>query len=141
MEFLKSKQQVVNDKLASVHESVFKQGDVYKVRTTIDVPKSLINAFVSKAKKEHNIDARENWSDTELAEMFISYITANFVNIDTLPVTQIIGEPSKADGELKTDVQPTEQPITDEPAQPLQPEVQPVAAQPGEPTAEIQTEI
>jgi hypothetical protein len=105
MEFLKSKQQVVNDKLASVHESVFKQGDVYKVRTTIDVPKSLINAFVSKAKKEHNIDARENWSDTELAEMFISYITANFVNIDTLPVTQIIGEPSKADGELKTDVQ------------------------------------
>lgn len=141
MEFLKSKQQVVNDKLASVHESVFKQGDVYKVRTTIDVPKSLINAFVSKAKKEHNIDARENWSDMELAEMFISYITANFVNIDTLPVTQIIGEPSKSEGEVKTDVQPTEQPITDEPAQPLQPEVQPVAAQPGEPTAEIQTEI
>lgn len=141
MEFLKSKQQVINDKLASVHESVFKQGDVYKVRTTIDVPKSLINAFVSKAKKEHNIDARENWSDMELAEMFISYITANFVNIDTLPVTQIIGEPAKAEGEVKTDVQPTEQPITDEPAQPLQPEVQPVAAQPGEPTAEIQTEI
>lgn len=141
MEFLKSKQQVVNDKLASVHESVFKQGDVYKVRTTIDVPKSLINAFVSKAKKEHNIDARENWSDMELAEMFISYITANFVNIDTLPVTQIIGEPTKAEGEVKTDVQPTEQPITDEPAQPLQPEIQPVAAQPGEPTAEIQNEF
>lgn len=104
MNFLKKKEQVISDRLNSIHESVFKMGDLYKVRTNIDVPKSLINAFVSKAKKEHGMDPRENWSDTELAEMFISYITANFINIESLPVDAILGEKTENPNEMSTEI-------------------------------------
>lgn len=89
--FLKSKENVVSDRLGSVHEAVFKMGDVYKVKTTIEIPKSVINAFVSKAKKENGVDPRENWSDTDLAELFVDYISTNFMNIESLPINSILG--------------------------------------------------
>ena len=108
MDFLKNKEQVVNDRLSSIHETVFKMGDVYKVKTTIDIPKSLINAFVSKAKKENNVDPRENWSDTDLAELFVSYLATNFMNIESLPVNGILGTTEETPGEVSTDVQPEE---------------------------------
>lgn len=137
MEYLKSKEQLVSEKLGSVNESVFKMGDVYKVKTIIDIPKSLINAFVSKAKKDHDIDPRENWSDVDLAEMFVNYIAANFVNIESLPVTAILGE--KPSTEIQTDVQPTDvatPAVQEEPAAPIQ---EPIVV-PGEPSAEIQNQ-
>jgi hypothetical protein len=104
MAFLKTKEQVISERLNSIHESVFKMGDLYKVRTSIDIPKSLINAFVSKAKKEQGTDPRENWSDIELAEMLVSYVTTNFINIESLPVNTILGEPTKAPGEASTEI-------------------------------------
>jgi hypothetical protein len=160
MEYLKSKDQVLAEKIGSVHESVTKMGDVWQVKALIDIPKSLINAFVSKAKKDHNVDPRENWSDTDLAELFVKYISANFVNIDSLPVTAILGEPAKATGEIKTDVQPAEakpaqaqvsdttvgpdgQLNKDIQPQPVQVQTKvevPQAAPAQEPTAEIQTQ-
>ena len=73
---LKSKEQVVLEKLGSINESVYKMGDLFKVKTVIDIPKSLVNGFVSKAKKENGIDPKENWSDVDLAEMFVEYIKA-----------------------------------------------------------------
>lgn len=108
MNHLKSKEEVLKERMNAIHESVFKMGDLYKVRTTVDIPKSMINAFVSKAKKEHGVDPRENWSDTELSEMFVSYIMANFVNIESLPVNAILGEPTKTPGEIETDITPEE---------------------------------
>lgn len=92
MKFLKNREQLLAQKLGSLHEAVFKHGDVYKVRTTIEIPKSVINQFVSKAKKENNIDPRENYSDVELAEMFVNYIAANFITVESLPVGEILGE-------------------------------------------------
>lgn len=138
MEYLKNKEQVIAEKLGSVNESVFKMGDIYKVKATIDVPKSLINAFVSKAKKDHDIDPRENWSDVDLAEMFVNYISATFVNIESLPVNAILGEKAKTPGEVQTEVNPAEA-ITPVPAveeTPVQPE--PVQTATDEPSAEIQ---
>lgn len=138
MEYLKNKEQVIAEKLGSVNESVFKMGDIYKVKATIDVPRSLINAFVSKAKKDHDIDPRENWSDVDLAEMFVNYISATFVNIESLPVNAILGEKAKTPGEVQTEVNPAEA-ITPVPAveeTPVQPE--PVQTATDEPSAEIQ---
>lgn len=110
MQFLKTKEQVLLERLGSVNESVFKMGDTYKVKTTIDIPKSLINQFVSKAKKENNIDARENWSDTDLAEMFVNYICANYLNSESLPVTSILGESGETNQSqsIETTVAPEE---------------------------------
>jgi len=90
-----SKSQILKQRLGAITEAVFKQGDQYKVRTTVSVPKSVINAFVSKAKKEHGVDVKENWSEMELAEMMVNYITASFLNIDSIPVESIIGENSE----------------------------------------------
>jgi len=138
MEYLKSKEQIVAEKLGSVNESVFKMGDTYKVKTTIDVPKSLINAFVSKAKKDHDIDPRENWSDVDLAEMFVNYVSATFVNIESLPVNAILGEKAKTPGEVSADVAPAEAaiPAAEVPAAEVPAEEIPAAS--NEPTAEIQ---
>jgi len=92
MKFLKNREQLIEQKLGSLHESVFKHGDVYKVKTIIEVPKSVINQFVSKAKKENDIDPRENWSDVDLAEMIVNYVAANFITVESLPVAEILGE-------------------------------------------------
>lgn len=141
MEYLKTRDQVNDSKLGSIHESVFKIGDVYKVKTTIEIPKSLINGFVSKAKKEHNIDPRENWSDIDLAEMFVNYVTANFLTVESLPVQELLGD--KQANPDETTIQPAEAQAattpTDEPAQ-TQPAQGATVDTAQTPTGEIQTQ-
>lgn len=149
MKFLKTREQLLAEKLGSLHESVFKHGDVYKVKTIIEVPKSVINQFVSKAKKENDIDPRENWSDVDLAEMIVNYVAANFITVESLPVGEILGEKVSGSEEKSTTVGPEDisdtvvtpegelqsggaaQPAPDEP-------MQPVAASADEPSGEIQ---
>lgn len=139
---LKSKEQVVAEKLGSVNESVYKMGDLFRMKTIIDIPKSLINAFVSKAKKENGIDVRENWSDTDLVEMFVTYLTSTYLTVESLPVTQILGETTQTPGDVQSDIQPEEtdnvQPV--QPIQPVQPETQEVQGeiQPVQPVEPIQ---
>lgn len=134
-----TKEQVVSQRFGALNESVFKQGDIYKVKSTVEIPKSLINAFVSKAKKENDIDPRESWSDMDLAEMFVQYIAQNYITIESLPVGEILGTEAKSPSEIQTDVQPAEMSQSQEPIQ-IQEPVQEVPAGDNEPTAEIQTE-
>ena len=107
---LKTREQIVAERLGAINEDVIKKGDIYQVKARVDVPKSLINAFVSKCKKEFDIDPREDWSDKEFAELFVDYITKTFLNIDSIPVDAIIGETEKKEGEEnKVQTQPTAQ--------------------------------
>lgn len=92
MKNLLTREEILATNMGALNENVYKMGDIYKVKTVIDVPKSLINAFVSKAKKEHDVDPREDWSDKDLAELFVKYIMSTYVNIESLPVDAIIGE-------------------------------------------------
>jgi len=90
---LKSREEVLRMRLGAVKEMATKVGDVYKVKILgAEVPKSLINAFVSKAKKERDLDPRENWSDSDLAELFVKYVLDTYLNIDSIPVESIMGE-------------------------------------------------
>lgn len=144
MKFLKTREQLIEQQLGSLHESVFKHGDVYKVKTIIEVPKSVINQFVSKAKKENDIDPRENWSDVDLAEMIVNYVAANFITVESLPVAEILGE--KVSDPNSTTVAPEEigAPLPDEntgapTAAPIQePAAQTPTGEITEPTGEIQ---
>jgi hypothetical protein len=147
MKFLKTREQLLAEKLGSLHESVFKHGDVYKVKTIIEVPKSVINQFVSKAKKENDIDPRENWSDVDLAEMIVNYVAANFITVESLPVGEILGEKVSGSEEKSTTVGPED--ISDSSVSPegelqgpaAQPAPDAVQAQPAsadEPSGEIQ---
>lgn len=143
MKFLKTREQLIEQKLGSLHESVFKHGDVYKVKTVIEVPKSVINQFVSKAKKENDIDPRENWSDVDLAEMIVNYVAANFITVESLPVTEILGEKVS---DKSTTVEPEEigAPAEGEntgaatPAPIQEPAATTAEGQPTEPSSEIQ---
>ncbi len=121
MSFLKSKEEIVAQQKGSIYESVTKRGDIWQVKTTFDIPRSLVNAFVSKAKKEHGVDPRETWSDKDLAELFVKYISSTFTNIESLPVKAILGDDVETEGEASSDVQPEEsnEPVTqtEEPAQ------------------------
>lgn len=132
---LKSKEQVVLEKLGSINESVYKMGDLYKVKTVIDIPKSLVNAFISKAKKENGIDPKENWSDVDLSEMFVEYIKATFLNVESLPVSAILGETTKTPGEVQGEIQDVQ---AQEPVQPVQPVTQEVQ---GEVQAQVQEPV
>lgn len=133
--FLKSREQVILERTGAVCESVFKIGDVYKVKPIVDVPKSLINAFISKAKKEQDVDPREMWSDTDIAELIVSYVTKTFLNIDSIPVSAIMGEKSTGDSAVaSTEVQP----VAQTPVQPAAtPQEQPIV----QPTTQEETKI
>ena len=117
MKHLLDKNEILKQRLDSVHEQVFKMGDEYKVRTNISIPKTLVNKFVSKAKKEHDVDPKENWSDIELAQLFVDYILANYLNDESLPVEGILGKQDKEPGAVTDTVEAgTDEPIeeTDE---------------------------
>lgn len=117
MKHLLDKNEILRQRLDSVHEQVFKMGDEYKVRTNISIPKTLVNKFVSKAKKEHDVDPKENWSDIELAQLFVDYILANYLNDESLPVEGILGKQDKEPGAVTDTVEAgTDEPIeeTDE---------------------------
>jgi len=90
MKNIKSKNEVLEGRKNSIYESIHKMGDEYRVNGVI-VPKSIINQFVSKAKKEYSIDAKENFAEIDLAQMFVDYIMKNYLNTDSLPVKTILG--------------------------------------------------
>lgn len=104
MKNILNKEQVLKN--IGINESLtMKKGDVYEQRRTIEVPVSLINAFVSKAKKEFNVNVRENYSDVDIVDMVINYVINTFVNIESLPVNTILGLDQKENTELTTTVQ------------------------------------
>ena len=129
------------------YERVEKVGDVYKVAYG-DVPKSLINAFVTKCKKEMDKDLRETWSDMDIAEMLFKYVMETYMNLESIPLTSVLatkeGEEGKTPGIPIQPVQPNETPMAQPMAQPqmdtiddvqnsmtIQPQAQPQAqAQP-----------
>lgn len=130
---LKTKEQLVGERLGSVTEA-YKIGDTYMIK--LSIPKTIVNGFISKAKKE-GIETKENFSDSDIAELIAAYVANTFINVDSLPVAGVLGDSDKK--EVRADVQPTEvpqpmnvqpvastQPISDvTAAQPLTPQVQP----------------
>jgi len=112
---LKTKEQILVERLGSINESTFKMGDMWNVRATFEVPRSLINAFVSKAKKENGVDPREMFSDMEMAELFISFIKSTYLNIESIPVAKIIGEMSAAPSEATDTIEPAQPLVQEEP--------------------------
>ncbi len=125
MRKLQTREEILASRMGAMNEMVFKMGDTYQVKFVADVPKSLVNAFVSKAKKEYDRDPREIWSDMDLAELFVKYVTTTFLNIDSLPVEAALGEKnSEETGTAQGTVDGVQtQPVqTPQPAQSTQPQ-------------------
>lgn len=137
MEFLKEFEKFRTNK--DLNESaIMKIDDVYKVKAVIDVPQSLINALIRKVKDESEKNAREFWSDIDIANEVVKYISTNFMNIENLPASILMGETDLAAQPAATaqpvaQAQPEAQPVTQPEAQPAAQE-EPAAQEPIEET-------
>lgn len=110
-----------------INESVSKVNDVYKVKATIDVPQSLVNKIAKKVKDDTGRDAKEVWSDVEIAEAIVTYVYNTFLNDESIPSAAVTG------ADETTPAQPAG--VQTQPAQAGQPQpVQPAQAVDGEPT-------
>ena len=92
----------------------------WKVRTRVEIPTSLINAYIKKVQQETGENTREKWSDQELAEEITKYVTVSYLTIENLPVSIV----SNAQAEPKIQTQ----------------EEMPAQTQVQEPQVQVQTE-
>ena len=123
-----------------IKESVLQINDIYKVKTMIDIPQSLINAYVKKVKDTTGKNLRQFFGDVDIAEEIIKYINMNNLDIDKLPGNALMGG---AQGQGQAQGQPQVQVEGEAEAQPeaqpqgqAQPEAQPAQGEFEEPQAQ-----
>ena len=115
-----------------IKESVLQVNDIYKVRTFIDIPQSLVNAYVKKVKDNTGKNLRQFFGDVDVAEEIVKYINTNFLNVDQIPAGALMGDAQgegQAQGQAQGQPEPQAQTQPQAQAQP-QTEAQPVQAQP-----------
>jgi len=79
-----------------IEEMVEPINDMYRVSLDVDVPKSLINAFIKKVKDEAAKDLRQSKSEMALAEKLVQYVNENYLTIENLPVSIVANVDQKA---------------------------------------------
>ena len=100
-----------------IKESVLQVNDIYKVRTLIDIPQSLINAYVKKVKDNTGKNLRQFFGDVDIAEEIVKYVTLNFTNVDQVPAGALTGD-AQGSPEVQTQAQPQTEPQAQTQAQP-----------------------
>jgi hypothetical protein len=146
---LRKKEQIIK-------ESVLQVNDIYKVRTFIDIPQSLINAYVKKVKDTTGKNLRQFFGDVDIAEEVVKYINTNFLNVDQIPAGALMGDAQSQGGESQmpsetqpqAQAQPQAQPQSQPQAQPqaqtepvqAQPQAQPQAQTEAQPQVQVQAE-
>lgn len=93
--------------------------DTWKVRTRVEIPTSLINAYVKKVQAETGEDPRKKWSEQEIAEEITKYVTTAFMTVENLPVSIVsnveqtpqvqVQEEMPEETQVETQVQPEEE--------------------------------
>lgn len=131
------KQRILENKESAVKENVLvvNDGELFKVNKVIDIHKKLINALLKKAKEATGKDPKIFWNDLSVADEIVKYLIDNYLNIDSLPASILIGdtnleaeevvietpaveEPKEKEVPEKTTEEPTEEaPKVEEPAE------------------------
>ena len=133
------KYRIVKNRSEIIKEAVLQVNDIYKVKTMIDIPQSLINSYVKKVKETTGKNLRQFFGDVDIAEEIVKYINMNNLDIEKIPGGALMG------GQEETQVQQA-QPEAQPQAQ-MQPQVQPEAQQTQpqgefeEPQADAQTQV
>jgi hypothetical protein len=116
-----------------IKESVFQVNDLYKVKTMIDLPQSLINAYVKKVKDTTGKNLRQFFGDVDIAEEIIKYVTTTFLDIDKIPGGAIMGGQTQAQTQGQGQVQvQTEPQAQAEPQAQTQGQAEPQAQAPAQ---------
>ena len=108
-----------------IKESVMQVNDIYKVKTIVDIPQSLINAYVKKVKSNTGKDLRQFFGDMDIAEEVVKWVTLNFLDVDKVPANALVGG-AQAQGQGQAQPQMQAQPQAQPQAQTqAQPQAQP----------------
>ena len=113
-----------------IKESVLQVNDIYKVKTMIDIPQSLINAYVKKVKDTTGKNLRQFFGDVDIAEEIVKYINMNFLDVEKIPGGALMGGgQTQVQGQnqpqVETEPQAQTQPQEEAGAKPQENEVQP----------------
>ena len=84
-----------------IKESVLQVNDIYKVKTMIDIPQSLINAYVKKVKDTTGKNLRTFFGDVDIAEEIVKFINMNNLDVEKIPGGALMGG-----GQSQTQTQP-----------------------------------
>ena len=90
-----------------IKESVFQVNDIYKVKTMIDIPQSLINAYVKKVRDTTGKNLRQFFGDVDIAEEIVKYINMNNLDVEKIPGGALMG--GQVQPQSQTEVQPQTQ--------------------------------
>ena len=126
-----------------IKESVFQVNDIYKVKTMIDIPQSLINAYVKKVRDTTGKNLRQFFGDVDIAEEIVKYINMNNLDVEKIPGGALMGgqvqaQSTQTQPQTQTEVQPQAQTEVQPQAQT---EVQPQAQTEVQPQTQVQTEV
>jgi hypothetical protein len=124
-----------------IKESVLQVNDIYKVRTFIDIPQSLINAYVKKVKDTAGKNLRQFFGDVDIAEEIVKYINLNYLNVDKIPAGALMGD-GQAQPQSQSDIEePSAQVSTQDQVQTTQDQAQaPQVQVQSEPQTQAQTQ-
>jgi len=113
-----------------IKEAVFQVNDIYKVKTTIDIPQSLINAYVKKVKDNTGKNLRQFFGDMDIAEEIVKFVAQSGLDADTLSATALVGGvQGQAQGQGQA-----------QPQAETQPQAQPQAQPEGQSQVQVQTQ-
>jgi hypothetical protein len=125
-----------------IKEAVFQVNDIYKVKTTIDIPQSLINAYVKKVKDNTGKNLRQFFGDMDIAEEIVKFVAQTGLDADNLSPTALVGgAQGQAQGESQPQAQtePQTQPQAQTEPQ-TQPQTQAQSQSQGEGQVQVQTQ-
>ena len=118
-----------------IKEAVLQVNDIYKVKSMIDIPQSLINAYVKKVKDNTGKNLRQFFSDMDIAEEIVKFVAQSGLDSDKLPATALVGgsQGQAQVGQAQPQAQTEAQPQAQTEAQPqVQTEAQPQTQSQGE---------
>ena len=122
-----------------IKESVLQVNDIYKVKTMIDIPQSLINAYVKKVKDTTGKNLRQFFGDVDIAEEIVKYINMNNLDVEKLPGNALMGgAQGQTQGQGQPQVDTEGEAQTQAPAQEAPAQTQEAPAQAQEAPAQAQ---
>ena len=125
-----------------IRESVLQVNDIYKVKTMVDIPQSLINSYVKKVKETTGKNLRQFFGDVDIAEEIVKYITLNNTDVEKIPGNALMGgAQGQSQGQGQVQVETETQPEAEvQPQVEVQPQGQSQEAEFEEPQAQPQAQ-
>ncbi len=94
---VEKKAKKVEKKAKKVNEASFLVGEDYKVKSTFDVPKLLVNQYIEKVIEETGRNPLDNFNEAEVAEQMVDYVVKQNMIIDNLPSDFTVGSEDSSD--------------------------------------------